>query len=842
MIKLNAFYGIAILFISCSAFGQWKTNTVGGSNADAYYVNGKIKVTSSGGSVGGDNNYQGIIVNHNNFYTAAATINSAFSTVPTANLFKAQAGVPVNITLEIAHKFVQEGGGLPPTTHQVFINYFPDDSWGAGDDWYGGTIKSSIGKNEQAYLYDQNINLTKNSQYVYTYDEPAFFGLGRKSTFTGTYTFPVGRTRGWIVIGFREKSYTNYNQSSHNNFIVLPFVVEGPTQAQVDSLGVTTKPQVPQMVIHTPPGDGSSTTITNTGTKCRSFKETYAQDNAGTLYGALKLGYKGSIGFVATIDVEAYVEFSASGTAGGFQTKTSNEQTCVTVSNSLQALSAGKGAQGNDLFVGYGIDLAYAKSRNVSIQNNTVVVDTSIVYRPLPETLKQFFLTKSGIVQDIITQQALVNDSINNTVAKRATAQYQIDVWQQVLSQNDANITAAASQTGNLYEFNAGSVRTYDSTIQYTGTQTLDVGHYLEATVGIEGAAYIGGSGFKLGAKFTTKQRFGEYQSVSGGQTKDVRVSFSDNDTGDHFDMKIVRDPVYGTPIFLLDSAQSKSSCPYEGGVRIDQPELKIVGQVSDTISIPNITLGTPGSFQVQVCNTSLSERTYRLGFVSQTNSSDLLITAAGSSGSDFGPFTVGANSCKALNYDVNISRRYPTSDINFSDLELQLFSECEPSIKSSVFANLSFAGPPPATNVAASSNEICNGTPVTLTANCPVTTQPVWYTVAEGGFPIAQGVSVIVNPANNMEYFVGCETVDYKRDRVSSKPILVTTPVNSLNLTANFTANSLQIANTTLTANNHIINPARVKYKAGNSLTFNPGFEAKSGSIFEAEIGGCVN
>ena len=81
--------------------------------------------------------------------------------------------------------------------------------------------------------------------------------------------------------------------------------------------------------------------------------------------------------------------------------------------------------------------------------------------------------------------------------------------------------------------------------------------------------------------------------------------------------MKIVRDPVYGTPIFLLDSAQSKSSCPYEGGVRIDQPELKIVGQVSDTISIPNITLGTPGSFQVQVCNTSLSERTYRLGFVS---------------------------------------------------------------------------------------------------------------------------------------------------------------------------------------------------------------------------------
>jgi hypothetical protein len=229
--------------LSVFTFGQWTAQTVGATSADAHYVNEKIKVTSSAGSVEGENNYQGNIVNHNNF-DAGVTINQAFSTVPTANLFKPQAGVPFNITLEIFHKFVQEGGSLPATTHQVFIDYFTGDGWNNGSDWYNGSIRALQGKNEQPYLYDEDTYLTKNSQYAWT-GEDISLRLARKSTFSGTYTFPVGRTRGWIVIGFREKSYTVYNQSNHNNFIVLPFVVEGPTLAQVDSLGVTSKPQVP---------------------------------------------------------------------------------------------------------------------------------------------------------------------------------------------------------------------------------------------------------------------------------------------------------------------------------------------------------------------------------------------------------------------------------------------------------------------------------------------------------------------------------------------------------------------------------------------------------------------
>ncbi|WP_162628262.1 immunoglobulin domain-containing protein [Arcticibacterium luteifluviistationis] len=843
----TSIYSLLFVLSYTLTFGQWKTNTVGGNSGDAYYVNGKIKVTSSGGSVGGDNNYQGIVVNHNNFYTAAATINSAFSTVPTANLFKAQAGVPVNITLEILHKFVQEGGNLPPTTHQVFINYFTDDNWGAGDDWYGGTIKSSIGKNEQAYLYDQNINLTKNSQYVHTYEEPAFNGLGRKSTFTGTYTFPVGRTRGWIVIGFREKSYTNYNVSSHNNFVILPFVVEGPMETQVDSLGVTTEPQVPYMVVHNPPGDGSSTTVTNTGTKCRSFEETFSKDQSNTISGSIKLGYKGSVGFISTIDIEAYVEFSGSGTQGSFTTKNSSNQSCMTVGTSLTASSGGgKGAQNNDLFVGYGIDLAYGVGRAVKIiDGNSTKVDTSLIYRPLPETKKIFFKSKSAILADIIHQQSIIDDE-NRPIKDRASAQYQINVWSQVLANNDANIAAASSQTGENQEFSGNdSPLTFNSTIDYSTSQSIQVEHYISSEVGIQGVVNIGGSGFSLGAKFASNKNFGNIQSSSGGQSQNISITLDDNDPLDNFDLKVVKDPVYGTPIFIIKPALTRSSCPYEEGYAIDQPRLEIVGQTGDTINLNNTTIGTPGTFQVKFCNDSNYDRTYRFGFVSQSNLGDLSLSAAGNVGNQTSPFFVEKNSCTIQNYDVNIARKFSTSPTEFTALKFVLTDNCNNNIgdiSSAIFANLDFAIPSPPTNVSVSPNELCTQEPITLTANCQPTYTPTWYSLPTGGAVLALGTSVTLNPTSNITYYVGCQNTDYNRARVATKPILFATPMNSLNLSSDFSANSLQIANTTLTASNKIIDPARVKYKAANSLTFNPGFEAKAGSTFEAEIGGCVD
>ena len=46
--------------------------------------------------------------------------------------------------------------------------------------------------------------------------------------------------------------------------------------------------------------------------------------------------------------------------------------------------------------------------------------------------------------------------------------------------------------------------------------------------------------------------------------------------------------------------------------------------------------------------------------------------------------------------------------------------------------------------------------------------------------------------------------------------------------------------ASTTISATSKVTGSANVLYKAGNSVTLNPGFKADSGTVFRAEIGGC--
>ena len=43
-----------------------------------------------------------------------------------------------------------------------------------------------------------------------------------------------------------------------------------------------------------------------------------------------------------------------------------------------------------------------------------------------------------------------------------------------------------------------------------------------------------------------------------------IEVVLSDSDAGDFFDVKILRDPVYGTPVF--ETLAGRSSCPHEQG------------------------------------------------------------------------------------------------------------------------------------------------------------------------------------------------------------------------------------------------------------------------------------
>ena len=805
------FFGIftilCLLLTPHTGFCQW-VQPLGINGAS-----GALRVTSSGGSVAGNNAYYGSAFFGTKDVIQAANngwITSTFNAIGPGFRFKASAGKPVTISIDIAINSFGE-----------ITNYI--------------SLPGGIGKNEQNNAYDAYINIPftnfSNDPRIYTY--------------TGTFTFTNARSEAWLVFGFEILQNGGLQQYT----MVLPFIVDGVKEPNVPLVmngsvpRIITQPELPVTVLHAPPGDQSYTKFEINKTACQSVENSITEDLANSGNGSVKLGYKGSVGFIAQVDIEAFVEFTGSGTEGNSSVKIKNDETCI---SSTTGFGATPGS-GEDIFLCEGLDYNYAVYEqlfiNPAANNYSTYTKSGLVMVPVDGTKRLNLFTRTNIIDQIELRRL---DTLNTSLPlkQRIDAKNQLNIWKQLITLNDANVANATIPNPDYGLINLNGGAPYlDRTTSVSTNQinTLIVDHYIESNAGLQTVVNIGGSGFSGGYNLRTSKSYGQTNTTTSSNTQIMTMHLEDDDAGDLLNINIYRDPMFGTPLFKLQ-AGSKTSCPYEGGYQRDQPRLEIIGSSQNSITIPNVTLGTPASFQVKLCNNNTTEaRTYNLGFVSQTNLNDLLISAAGSSGSQFGSFSVPANSCRVENYDVNIARRFPASGVNFSNLELEFYPACEPSIKSSIIANVSFAAPPAAV-VTTNNTAVCSGSPVTLTATCPVNYSINWYTSSTGGFVVASGSSVTVNPTANTVYYVGCESTNHIPPRVASKLVLVGSPSTVLNLTSNFTTDSFQIANTTITANNKIFSPASVTYKAGSSLTFNPGFEAKSGSNFMARIGGCGN
>ena len=803
---------VCLLLNSITSVGQW-IQPLGNNGAV-----GTLKVTSSEGSVAGNGTYYGSANFGTNDIIQAANngwIGSTLNALGPFSRFKATAGKPVTISVEFNLNM------YAPYFDSHITNY--------------ENLSGGIGKNEQNYAYDAYVNLP----FVEFINEP------RTYKYQGTYTFTHARSEAWLVFGFEIQQNNGLQQYT----MILPFIVDGVKEPNVPLVlngsgqpRIITQPSLPVTVLHAPPGDQSYSKFEINKTSCQRVENSITESLANTGSGSVKLGFKGSVGFVATIDIEAYVEMTASVTAGNSNVRIKNTETCI---SSTTGFGATPGS-GEDIFVCEGLDFNYAVYDLLVIDppsNYSTYVKKGLAMVPVENSKRLNLFTRTNIV-DQINQLKL--DTLNTalTLKERIDAKNQLNVWKQLIAINDANVSNATVPNPDYGLINLSGGAPYldrTTSVNTSQTNTIIVDNYIEGNVGVQAVVNIGGSGFSLGYNLRTSKSYGQTNSSTSSNTQTMTMHLEDNDPGDLLRINIYRDPMFGTPLFKLQSG-SRTSCPYEGGYQRDQPRLEIVGTSQSNINVQNVTLGTPASFQVRVCNNNTTEaRDYRLGFLAQSNSSDLLITAAGSTGSEFGAFTIPANSCRVQNYDVNVSRRYPTSDINFPNLEFRLYTECEPTIKSSIFANVGFAAPAPAT-VSTNNTAVCSGSPVTLTATCPFNYTTNWYSSFTGGIVVASGGTVTVNPTANTVYYVSCESTNHIPPRVASKLVVIGAPSTVLNLTSNYTIDTFQIANTTITANNKIFSPASVTYKAGNSLTFNPGFEAKSGSNFMARIGGCGN
>ncbi len=481
--------------------------------------------------------------------------------------------------------------------------------------------------------------------------------------------------------------------------LVLPFVVEGIIPEEVPILGTVTDPQLPYLVLHDPPGDGSFTEFQTTETTCRSLETNVATDESNSFNANVKLGVKGSIGLVATVDYEIYAEIRGSGGTGNVQIQSNTKQTCVTITRGFSTSDA---PNGSDVFIGYGMDMNYGVYRTIVVDTNRCQtrIDSALLYAPIPGSVRQFVYTKEGIEADIAALQRIVADSVGVSPTNRAKiktindAQNQIDAWKQVLQLNEANkndLNAPALFENISFSGGAGPI-SRESSIEITDTRTITTETYIDGAFGLQAVVNFGGSGFSGGYEYKTQKRFGQTTAQSGTAAKNVRYTFRDDDAGDKFNVDVVRDPMYGTPAFRLKSG-TISSCPYEGGYQRDQPKLKHDGETTDTLIKQGIPVGSSATFKLDLCNESNEARTYNLKLNAQSNLNGAVVTAAGVplNGNDLGQtFTVPANSC-VQDLVLEVRQLSMISPLAYPNLEIFMYSPCDEDIKSSVFASVYF-------------------------------------------------------------------------------------------------------------------------------------------------------
>ncbi|WP_341225731.1 LamG-like jellyroll fold domain-containing protein [uncultured Arcticibacterium sp.] len=863
-------YFYLLLLLNCTILldtnAQWAFNTNGnnhnfGSTSD---TDGIVTVTSSGGGVHGSIPPEGLVgtdyqvVNiYNNTYNVSelnTVVGLVLNNHTVNKWYKATVGK--SETIQIDYQYRKVSPAMDPENPSQ-TNTFTSD------------LKVVVGSNESNAPY-QNFT-TVPTKISETTSNNIVTG-----TFEVTVNFPIGSTKGYVVIPLIEE-ITNLTyqcnrdepptcfwvDSQYENIIVMPFIVEGPSidLTVPDAVGIegyTKEPAIPYMILHAPPGDNSSVTFEQAQETCRSFSETIQDDFSASGKLDLKLGIAGETGLFVTTDFEFSVTASVEGGGGNTQIKKSESKTCINAVSSITTSTKSSGVADGTIYMGYSSDLVYGFFPRIVIESNNPIIikrDTALIFAevgvPVP-----FYWSKQQILNDISVKQAIVDAYVpTNPVNEQALslanhALNQISVWEQVLAKDSANMVNPLNDVITP-PYDMGPEQNTTQSISYAGSTVYDVNHYISAGAGLSFAFEVAGSGISGGAQFSTKKTFGQAVANTTNSTSSIKTRLYDDDitgfengiTGERIRLKIVRDPDYGTPIFLLDTANSRTSSPYEGGYQRDQPFLKF-SAVADTsyYTVPNVPVGTTSQFGVKLCNNSDEARPYQLRFDPSTNANNVFVSLTGSSGTtEYGSFNVPANSCLANTYFVNIDQQN-TGALTSQEINLQLYVANEPSIKSDIFVTSNWGDYALPSNLTSSNNVICPSTNVTLSAFCPAGTA-TWYDAQTNGTMLGTGNSITQTPTANTDYFVACQAGIYNYPRVKASSVLVPNTVfPSLYLTSNITSNSLQLANTNILASNKIFSPSKVSYLAGNSLAFEPGFEVSSGGIFEAKIGGCPN
>ncbi len=412
------------------------------------------------------------------------------------------------------------------------------------------------------------------------------------------------------------------------------------TGVKADTATFTTvSPEIPLLVLHDPPGDGSSSYWQSTKSITNAMRFYAASGTDVNVWLQAKIGTDLITGL--GVSTESSVWGTLKGNIGVSSSNTTSDETINTYTTSQTFSTSGNPnviGQSGDVYIGAALNLIYAGATELRYAN--CKLDTVRKLIVADQGFDTKYIYSESQIRDVVipTQLALSRSANQNSARPPSYYINQANIWQQVLDNNAANKARAAFVENVTFD---GSVGPISSSVTSSSTKTstiefnMNINGGLAAELGFE----IAGSGLSGGVDVAFKTETG--QSTSGSVTKETTIGYTitDDDPGDYFTINIKKDPVYATPVF--DLVAGTASCPAEPGAQPrDEIELYSLNPVQN-----NIPANDTAYFYLYLANLSESgeARTYLLS-LDQSSNSGAAISINGSqaqSGSPV-PFNVG--------------------------------------------------------------------------------------------------------------------------------------------------------------------------------------------------------
>ena len=176
-------------------------------------------------------------------------------------------------------------------------------------------------------------------------------------------------------------------------------------------------PTIPYLILHDPPGDNSSVTLTQNEMHCTNIDIAQGSGNQSSGNKAWKVGVKGSVNvFFVSIDFEAYYKETTAFAQSMSETQTTSTEVCISY---FEAISTDDGIDvenpnppGDDLFIGSSVKMLYGVFEGWSFEDCQLKFGKRLAVAPDkdldPEEVR---LYESDILLEIDRLEAIVSNA-----------------------------------------------------------------------------------------------------------------------------------------------------------------------------------------------------------------------------------------------------------------------------------------------------------------------------------------------------------------------------------------------------------------------------------------------